>query len=106
MRHLRCNSLRISQLTSTVADLKRQIEESEAKNREIKANISQIAQEAGSSISSAPVPMRNIKPRAATIILKRRITQSINDTTDFPEMKQIKLDEYKDEQQDDSMLIC
>lgn len=106
MRHLRCNSLRISQLTSTVADLKRQIEESEAKNREIKANISQIAQEAGSSISSAPVPMRNIKPRAATIILKRRITQSISDTTDFPEMKQIKLDEYKDEQQDDSMLIC
>lgn len=93
MRHLRYNSLRISQLNSQIGELKRRLEESDAKNREISANISQITYEAGSTstANSPPKPTRNIKPRAATIILKRRITEPVISSSEL--LKKPKLDE-------------
>lgn len=79
----------MSQLKSQVNDLKKRVEEYEVKNREMAATMSQMkttAQDnysAGSSSDPGPslalgsvAQTRNIKPRAATIILKRRIDES------------------------------
>lgn len=69
MKHFRNQ---MSEMASQIVDLKRRIEESDAKNREISANISQITSDSGTATANKP---RNIKPRTATIILKRRITE-------------------------------
>lgn len=65
----------MSQMNSQIVDLRRRLEESESKNREIAANFNQLAtmEQAGSSGNKKIT--RNIKPRAATIILKRRINE-------------------------------
>lgn len=72
MKHFRKYSVQITDMASQIVDLKRRIEESDAKNREISANISQITSDSGAATENKP---RNIKPRTATIILKRRITE-------------------------------
>lgn len=70
MKHYRNYSVQMTEMASQIVDLKRRIEESDAKNREISANISQITSD--TATENKP---RNIKPRTATIILKRRITE-------------------------------
>lgn len=72
MKHIRNYSVQMKEMSSQIVDLKRRIEESDAKNREISANISQITSDSGAATENKP---RNIKPRTATIILKRRITE-------------------------------
>ncbi|XP_055531174.1 F-box only protein 28 [Wyeomyia smithii] len=72
-----------------IKDLRRRLEESEAKNRELIANINQISfgstpsssELADPSVESAKSPVRslvtrNIKPRSATIILKRVLAET------------------------------
>ncbi len=62
-----------------IQQLKRRLEETETKNREMSANINQLKIDGlgpSTSTSEPVVKTRNIKPRAATIILKRRIAES------------------------------
>lgn len=81
MLDMKTYSLEVSQLKSTVTDLKKRLEEYEMKNREMAATIIQLKAEKqlenSSNLSSPESPRRtgNIKPRAATIILKRRIEE-------------------------------
>lgn len=74
-------SMEVSSLKSTVNDLKKRLEEYEIKNREMAATIIQLKGEKqlekNSNLSSTEPSLKlhtgNIKPRTATIILKRRI---------------------------------
>ncbi|XP_062550742.1 F-box only protein 28 [Armigeres subalbatus] len=77
-----------------IKDLRRRLEESEAKNRELLANINQLAfgvpssseqlaassgqSEAAVSKASRAAVVRNIKPRSATTILKRVLANAEN----------------------------
>uniref|UniRef100_A0A6B2EAQ0 F-box domain-containing protein n=1 Tax=Phlebotomus kandelakii TaxID=1109342 RepID=A0A6B2EAQ0_9DIPT len=76
-RQMRLYAGTVSEMRTQIADLRRRLDESEAKNREISANISQIKDTTG-QIPQSQQPMRttHIKPRMATIILKRRISGS------------------------------
>uniref|UniRef100_A0A0K8TRF8 F-box domain-containing protein n=1 Tax=Tabanus bromius TaxID=304241 RepID=A0A0K8TRF8_TABBR len=78
MRQLRNNAIQLSEMNSQIIDLKRRLEESDAKNREISTNISQITCETSTAAGTASPDKagRNIKPRTATIILKRRINEA------------------------------
>lgn len=64
----------MSQMNSQIVDLRRRLEESESKNREIAANFNQLATMEQTGTGNKKIT-RNIKPRAATIILKRRINE-------------------------------
>ncbi|XP_059614074.1 F-box only protein 28 [Phlebotomus argentipes] len=75
VRLMRANVTNMTEMRTQIADLRRRLDESEAKNREISANISQI-KETGQIPQSAPIRTSHIKPRMATIILKRRISGS------------------------------
>lgn len=65
----------MSQMNSQIVDLRRRLEESESKNREIAANFNQLATMEQTGTTGNKKITRNIKPRAATIILKRRINE-------------------------------
>jgi F-box protein 28 len=77
-------SVQISDLNTQIVELKRRLEETEVKNREMSANINQLKIDAtimspttsSSSVIRGSSNTRNIKPRTATIILKRRIAES------------------------------
>lgn len=73
LRIQRSCALSMSQMNSQIVDLRRRLEESESKSREIAANFNQMAVMEQSSGTKKIT--RNIKPRAATIILKRRINE-------------------------------
>lgn len=82
MLHMKNYSLEVSSLKSTVTDLKKRLDEYEVKNREMSATIIQLKAEKqlanNPNLSSSKSPENrtgNIKPRAATIILKRRIEE-------------------------------
>lgn len=82
MLQMKNYSLEVSTLKSTVTDLKKRLDEYEVKNREMSATIIQLKAEKQlantSNLSSTESLNRrsgNIKPRAATIILKRRIEE-------------------------------
>lgn len=85
MRHMKLireQNAQISELRSQVAELKRRVEETDAKNREIHLNVNQMSQQpptvgTGSAevVSEPFLRKTNIKPRTATIILKRRLEQ-------------------------------
>lgn len=82
MLQMKNYSLEVSTLKSTVTDLKKRLDEYEVKNREMSATIIQLKAEkqlANTSNLSSPESLNrrsgNIKPRAATIILKRRIEE-------------------------------
>ncbi|XP_037036892.1 F-box only protein 28 [Bradysia coprophila] len=77
LRIQRSCALSMSQMNSQIVDLRRRLEESESKNREIAANFNQMAVMEQTSSSGNKKITRNIKPRAATIILKRRINEQI-----------------------------
>lgn len=64
LRIQRGYALNIAQMSSQIDNLRRRLEEAESKNREIAPYFNHLGETSGS---------RNIKPRAATIILKRRI---------------------------------
>lgn len=87
MLQMKNYTVEMSQLKSQLNEMKKRLEEYEVKNREMAATISQMktsqdgasyaagpGPDAGSLVSS-PGSTRNIKPRAATIILKRRIDE-------------------------------
>ncbi|KAG4079845.1 hypothetical protein HA402_014976 [Bradysia odoriphaga] len=76
LRIQRSCALSMSQMNSQIVDLRRRLEESESKNREIAANFNQMAVMEQASSGGKKIT-RNIKPRAATIILKRRINEQI-----------------------------
>lgn len=92
MLQMKNYTVEMSQLKSQITDLKKRLEEYEVKNREMAATITQMkssqdgastsgyaavaAAGADSGLSNTSSPTRNIKPRAATIILKRRIDES------------------------------
>lgn len=67
----------ILKLSKYVRYLKRRLDESEVKNRELAANIIQLKTDGANKTTSASNP-KNMKPRSATIILKRRIEESEN----------------------------
>lgn len=76
MKQLRSQVMRNS---LEIRDLRRRLEESETKNRELLANISKAGAGGGpgSSVTAEPVAVhRNIKPRSATIILKRILSET------------------------------
>ncbi|XP_063700466.1 F-box only protein 28 [Culicoides brevitarsis] len=82
MLEMKSYSLEVSNLKSTVNDLKKRLEEYEVKNREMSATIIQLKAERqlanASNLATSPESPRrtgNIKPRQATIILKRRIEE-------------------------------
>lgn len=83
MLQMKNYSMEVSSLKSTVTDLKKRLDEYEVKNREMSATIIQLKAEkqlanSSNNLSSPESPSRragNIKPRAATIILKRRIEE-------------------------------
>lgn len=74
---VRQQNAEIAELRSQVADLKRRVEETDAKNREIHLNVNQMSSQQPAVASAGEVVIRkpNIKPRTATIILKRRLEQ-------------------------------
>ncbi|XP_055686746.1 F-box only protein 28 [Lutzomyia longipalpis] len=76
VRQLRVYGNTVAEMKTQIADLRRRLDESEAKNREISANISQIKDTTGQIPQGAPIRTSHIKPRMATIILKRRISGS------------------------------
>jgi len=69
-------SLLMTQMNAQIVDLRRRLEESESKNREIAANCNQLATMDQGTGGNKKIT-RNIKPRAATIILKRRINEQL-----------------------------
>lgn len=73
----RQSNKQILKLSKFVRDLKRRLDESEVKNRELAANIIQLKTDAANKSPSVSNP-KNMKPRSATIILKRRIEESEN----------------------------
>lgn len=84
MKLIRAQNTQITELRLQVAELKRRVEETDAKNREIHLNVNQMSQQpttvqatTGSAAEGAEPFLRksNIKPRAAMIILKRRLEQ-------------------------------
>lgn len=77
LRIQRSYALSMSQMNSQIVDLRRRLEESESKNREIAANFNQLATMEQTGTSGNKKITRNIKPRAATIILKRRINEQV-----------------------------
>ncbi|KAJ6642041.1 F-box only protein 28 [Pseudolycoriella hygida] len=74
MRMQRSYALSITQMNSQIVDLRRRLEESESKSRDIITNYNQLAL-LGQAAGNRNRITRNIKPRAATIILKRRINE-------------------------------
>lgn len=77
MKLIRAQNVQIAELRSQVAELKRRVDET---NREIHLNVNQMTQqpsaaELGTPTSDTFIRKSNIKPRTATIILKRRIEQ-------------------------------
>jgi len=71
-------TLEMNQLKSQVTDLKKRVEEYEVKNREMAATICQMKADNPTAYPAETSPAtRNIKPRTATIILKRRIEEPI-----------------------------
>lgn len=83
MKLIRAQNLQIAELRSQVGELKRRVDETDAKNREIHArlNVNQMQTQQPSPAelvtpaSDTFIRKSNIKPRTATIILKRRIEQ-------------------------------
>lgn len=76
MKLIRQQDAQISELRSQVAELKRRVEETDAKNREIHLNVNQISsQKPAAAVAEPFIRKSNIKPRTATIILKRRLEQ-------------------------------
>lgn len=76
MKLFRAQNAQISELRAQLAELKRRVEETDAKNREIHLNVNQIAQQPTTNVTAEPfIRKPNIKPRTATIILKRRLDQ-------------------------------
>uniref|UniRef100_A0A1L8DCH6 F-box domain-containing protein n=1 Tax=Nyssomyia neivai TaxID=330878 RepID=A0A1L8DCH6_9DIPT len=83
VRQMRLYGNTVTEMKTQMADLRRRLDESEAKNREISANISQIKDTTGPMPQqTAPVRKSHIKPRMATIILKRRISGSTSHESD------------------------
>uniref|UniRef100_A0A1Q3F1L5 Putative f-box only protein 28 n=1 Tax=Culex tarsalis TaxID=7177 RepID=A0A1Q3F1L5_CULTA len=78
MKQLRSQVMRNS---LEIRDLRRRLEESETKNRELLANLSKAGGAGpGSSVDATPVVVhRNMKPRSATIILKRILNETAAD---------------------------
>ncbi|GAB0090447.1 uncharacterized protein DMENIID0001_051820 [Sergentomyia squamirostris] len=74
VRQMRIYVTTMGDMKTQIADLRRRLDESEAKNREISANISQIKDTTGQIPQTSPIRTTHIKPRMATIILKRRIS--------------------------------
>lgn len=108
MLQIKNYAVEMSQLKSQVSELKKRLEEYEMKNREMAATITQMktSQDEGNyptastsnagplHIVSSPSKTRNIKPRAATIILKRRIDEpSVPTTSDIPASKKHRSDD-------------
>lgn len=81
MKQLRSQVMRNS---LEIRDLRRRLEESETKNRELLANISKAGGAGpGAAVTAEPVVVhRNIKPRSATIILKRILNETHGDAGD------------------------
>lgn len=83
MKLIRQQNAQIAELRSQVTELKRRVEETDAKNREIHLNVNQMSSQQPASATAAAVVSvtepfirkPNIKPRTATIILKRRLEQ-------------------------------
>lgn len=80
MKQLRSQVMRNS---LEIRDLRRRLDESETKNRELLANLSKAGAGGGTgsvSVESTPVVVhRNMKPRSATIILKRILNETATD---------------------------
>uniref|UniRef100_A0A8D8MTV3 F-box only protein 28 n=2 Tax=Culex pipiens TaxID=7175 RepID=A0A8D8MTV3_CULPI len=78
MKQLRSQVMRNS---LEIRDLRRRLDESETKNRELLANLNKAGGGPG-SVSVEPTPVvvhRNMKPRSATIILKRILNETAAD---------------------------
>lgn len=80
MKLIRAQNAQIAELRSQVTELKRRVDETDAKNREIHLNVNQISSQQPAAVvtseTSTPfIRKSNIRPRTATIILKRRIEQ-------------------------------
>lgn len=80
---IKLQAKQIAKMGISIKDLKRRLDESEVKNRELSENVKVakgIITSSSSSSSSAPSSFHmsipcNIKPRSATIILKRRFKE-------------------------------
>lgn len=75
MRLIRQQNSQISEMRGQIAELKRRIDEADAKNSDIHLNVKQMKCSTASSGSSPFFRRPHIKPRTATVILKRRIEQ-------------------------------
>lgn len=96
MLQIKTYNLEMSTMKSQMTDLKKRLEEYEEKNREMAATISQMkaSQDNTSEVASTSSRTRNIKPRSATIILKRRIDEQSYTTSTLNEvLKKQKIDE-------------
>lgn len=69
---MKSHSIQISELSTQIIELKRRIEESDAKNRELSNTLNESSNRQISNKYTS-----NIKPRTATIILKKRINESL-----------------------------
>lgn len=94
MLQMKNYSNEVSSLKSVVTDLKKRLDEYEVKNREMSATIIQLKAEKqlanASNLTSLKAPDNrtgNIKPRAATIILKRRIEESSHGSSSLDTLK-------------------